>query len=529
MATTTTQEPGLQEVPKPRKSGPAPGTGGRPRTKPHVSPPPADTGSFWQWLDEIPKDDWQNLICYVWRTGPMIDLSNGGKPITIDKVAQPFDQMYMYKTHGSGSYRFDVCYAKPDGKERSRIRQAFETLVNLDYPPRVGMGEWIDDPRNKNWEWAKAGLVADDAKRTQDAAEKLTGIKNGNGQSKTEEISEILTLVDKIRGPKDDNSSMAVAVLKLLQDSQARVAEATDPAKQLNFSKTLLELIGNGGEKKEDANKDILLQFLVDELKESRKARAEQPNPLEAGMSFLKSAKEVFGESGLLGPPAAAAAVKADTTSVIVSTVGDILGRTVDKLGEYAPNIMALVSHLKDRDLQIAEIRARQGMNPDRPWEFQGSRTAPATRTINTQPQPTGPIITPPPAAQTAPVNAPPPAAPVMTPQLLFQKYNALLNAHFMTLIDKFKNETGFSMQDHLLDREGRNTFNQFREDATVDLLMGLVASNGQLKTIFTPPEKARQFFEELLSEPPPAGEAEDDDDDDEEDGDGPIGASQDV
>ena len=104
-----------------------------------------------------------------------------------------------------------------------------------------------------------------------------------------------------------------------------------------------------------------------------------------------------------------------------------------------------------------------------------------------------------------------------MTPQLLLQKYNAILNAHFMILIDKFKNEDGYRMQDHLLDREGRNTFNAFREDATVELLLGMVSANAQLKTIFTPPEKAGRFFEELLSEPPPAGEQEEEEDDEEE------------
>jgi hypothetical protein len=476
------------------------------RRLPKIGNPNA--GSNWEYIDSIADEQWKQLTCYVYRTAPVVDRQAAGKEISIDKLGQRFDMKEIINRHGSGRYKFILSYAPPSGGQWIRVRQFYETILDLNKPPRVALGEWIENPANKDWEWAEPLLRAEAVEREQTAAEKIAG-KSQPQQNAVEQLSDTIDLAQKLV-PKDNTSALLLELLKM-----------NDPSKHIALAKEFAAL--NNPAPREDGSMALLMKFLVDELKEMRAARASTPDPLETATKLLTGAKDLFGTLGM-GAPAAAAA-KSDTTSVIVSTVGDILGRTVDKLGEYAPNIMALVSHLKDRDLQIAEIRARQGMNPDRPWEFQGSRTAPATRTINTQPQPTGPIITPPPAAQTAPVNAPPPAAPVMTPQLLFQKYNALLNAHFMTLIDKFKNETGFSMQDHLLDREGRNTFNQFREDATVDLLMGLVASNGQLKTIFTPPEKARQFFEELLSEPPPAGEAEDDDDDDEEDGDGPIGA----
>ena len=92
-----------------------------------------------------------------------------------------------------------------------------------------------------------------------------------------------------------------------------------------------------------------------------------------------------------------------------------------------------------------------------------------------------------------------------MTPQTLFAKYQAMLNRNFQILQDKFQHEDGYAMQDHLLDREGRNNFLEFRADASVELLMGLVNSHPQLKQIFSPEEKARQFFTELLEEPPAA------------------------
>jgi len=521
MANTTVQEPqapqlvppaknGRGKAPKPQAEEAQPARSGKYRL---IGNPDAQT--FAEWLDSIGDDDWTRSFCYVYRAAPVTDRQSAGKPTHVDKIGAKFDLQEILKRHGSGRYRFDFCYVPRGTTKYERVAQEYETLLDMTRPPKVGLGEWTEAPANKDWAWAKPLLEAEEKDRTLKAAAAFTPPPQ-EVQSKTEELGELLELAEKLRGKDNNNAGLLIELIKM-----------NDPSKVLTLAKEIAS-VQNPGASKDDGAMALLMKFIMEELREARASRAAVADPLETATKLLTGAKDLFGTLGM-GAPATAAAAKADTTSVIVSTVGDILGRTVDKLGEYAPNIMALVSHLKDRDLQIAEIRARQGMNPDRPWEFQGSRTAPVTRTINTQPQPTGPIITPPPAAQTAPVNAPPPAAPVMTPQLLFQKYNALLNAHFVILIDKFKNETGFAMQDHLLDREGRNTFNQFREDSTVDLLMGLVASNGQLKTIFTPPEKARQFFEELLSEPPPAGEAEDDDDDDEEDGDGPIGASQDV
>ena len=495
MVTTTIQEPaGPQAVP-PVKTEPGKRPPGRPTKL--APPPPSEAGSFWEWIDSIPKDDWQNLICYVWRTGPFLNLSQtSGKPISLEKLAQPFDVTYMLKTHGSGGYRFDVCYTQPNGTEKKRIRQAYETIIDMRYPPRVPAGEWLDDPRNKDWAWAKPQLEAEEKDRVLRAAASLNGAPE-QAQSKTAELGELLELAEKLRGKGDNNAGLLVELIKM-----------NDPTKVLTLAKEIAAV--QNPAPKEDGAMGLLMKFLVDELKDMRQVRATAPDPLDTATKLLTGAKDLFGTLGM-GQAPAAAATNPDTASTVVSTVGDISGRVVDKLGDYTPGLIGLFTHLKDRDLQIAEIRVRQGMAPDRPWEFQGSRVAPVATAVQARPDPAAAPAAP------SPVSAPPPAPGVMTPQLLLQKYNAILNAHFMILIDKFKNEDGYRMQDHLLDREGRNTFNAFREDATVELLLGMVSANAQLKTIFTPPEKAGRFFEELLSEPPPAGEQEEEEDDEEE------------
>ena len=468
MATTTAQEPRLQEVPpaekEPKRKGPAPGTGGRPPGIVMKPTPPADTGSFWQWIGSIPKDDWQNLICYVWRTGPLVDLSGNGKPITIEKICQPFDSDYMLKTHGSGSYRFDVCHIKPDGTEQKRIRQAFETLMDLKYPPRVALGDWIDDPRNKNWEWAKPELEAAQQQRVQ--------ANVPQAQNKTAELKELLSLVGEIT-PKDNSTALLIELLR-----------QQDPTKMLGLAKEIAALNQTAAANGDGSMQMMFMKFLLEEMKEARQLRAQpQENPLKVATELLTGAKSLFENMGVGGP---SVPVKLDTGAVIVQQAGDVIGKIVDGLGQHVPSLIALFHHIKDRDLQIAQIAAARNMNPQRPFEYAGPTATPAVA----QSQPSAPA----PAAPSEPQQ--------MTVPVFFTKYQALLQRNLPFLTDHFSNEDGYVFQDHIIDREGRNQFNEIRKDASVDLLMQLVQGHPQLREMFHPPEKARQFFEEFLSDP---------------------------
>lgn len=488
MANTTLSEMPPPTAPPARKNGRA--------TKPEASEAPQKTSgvpvigdasarSNAEWLDSTTEDDWAHMIAYVWRCEPVTDRKSGGGPTSIDKITRKFDYADIRKMHGSGRYRFDISYIPPNGGKQTRIKQFYETIFSMEHPPMLPMGDWVDDPRNKDWAWAKPALEAAERERVLKAAAAFNGAPPAEPQSKTEELSELLELAEKLRG-KDGNAALLVELIKM-----------NDPTKVLTLAKEIAA-VQQPAPPREDAGTALLMKFLIEELRDSRQRNLNAPDPLETTTKLITGAKELFSNLGMGAAPAAAG--KVDTASVVVSTAGDIIGRVVDRLGEYAPSIIGLVQHLKDRDLQIAQIRAQQGMNTERPWEFQ-NRNPPPARTV----QPPAP----PPAA---PNNAPAPAPVAMTPQLLFQKYQAMLQSHFSILVDKFQNEDGFAMQDHLLDREGRRMFNQFRADATVDLLLGLVAANEQLKAIFTPQEKARQFFEELLSEPEPAGQTPEED-----------------
>lgn len=497
MATTTVQEPtGPQAVPPP-KAPEKRAHAGRP-PKPIAPPPSAEEGSFWEWLDSIPRDDWQNLICYVWRTGPFLNLSQtSGKPISLEKVAQPFDVNYMLKTHGSGGYRFDVCYSQPNGTEKKRIRQAYETIIDMRYPPRVPAGEWLDDPRNKEWAWCKPELEAAEKHRVLEAAAKLNGTAEPQ-QSKTEELSDMLDLVNKLK-PAEGNANTAL-LLELIK--------MNDPSKAFTLAKEIAGMAAPAPQNQDNSITAMLLKFLMEDRRALMDQRANAPDPLESATKLITGAKGLFEGMGMgLGGPAGNPG-KPDMATAVVSTIGDIIGKAVDQFGPYFPQVLGVIQHVKDRDYQIAQLAQQRNMDPQRPWAYQGPAQP-------QQQRPAPPVNAPPVnAAAPPPVNTPAPAPAPMTPQVLFQKYQQLFNRQFTALQHAFKHEDGFYMMDIAIEQEGRANWDEFRKDASVELLMGLVNAIPQLQQIFTPADEARAFFAELMSDPDAARPDQEDDED---------------
>jgi hypothetical protein len=484
MATTTSQPPaGPQPVPEVKRP-----VGRPPKPRPNglEAPAPGDEGSFWEWLDSIPRESWQNLICYVWRCGPLID-TGSGKPTTIAKIGQPFDSNFILETYGSGIYRFDVVEQPRAPSEKARcIRRVFENLLDMRYPPKVPAGSWMDDPRNKEWEWAKPAIEEDAAKRI--AANQP---QQSNGIVDT---LELFTKLQEISGGKAD-SSMTAVVLQMLQSNQEALRNYQDPTKQFTTLKGLMDMAGGG--KQQDSGMGMVLEIMRDELRATRAElaalRAQPPvNPV----AQLKETLGVLQDLGMNMPGGGNG--KAAGTGVTEAIV-DVAGRVIDKLGDAVPAIAAAYQFGKQKEAEIEQIKANAPKN--RPWEFGEGKPAPtavvpqpATSSPNTPPQ--------------APVEQGP-----MTAQRLFAKYAPLIGQIIPILVDHFQNSDGAAFQDWFIHRKGADTFNAFRADATPELLTEAVTSHPQLRMIFQPEDKVLNFFADLLAEP-----EEDEDDGDEED-----------
>lgn len=395
----------------------------------------------------------------------MTDRLAQGKPISLEKWGGKFDQQDVLNRHGSGRYRFDFCYIAPGSQKYVRIAQEFETILDLTKPPRVPLGEWIDNPANKDWEWAKPLLRAEEVEREQQAAEKIAG----KPQAPSNPVDQLKETIELAKGMLPADSSQAI-LLKLLEQS--------GPANMLTMAKQLAELRQPTGD-----NNNAMVMLLLDHL-----LKKENPAPVDPLETTTKLVQGVKGLLDGLGANSTAAAPKLDTGALIVQQTGDILGKAIEQFGPYVPAMIDLVRHVKDRDLQIAQVAAARGMNPARPWEFQGTAANPPTQA---QPAPiTAPAPTP------APQNQP------MTPQVFFAKHQALLGEVFPILKDKFDNESGYDLADWIIDRKGRDAYNTLRKDASVELLMQIAGAVPQLNAIFQPADEARAFFEDFLCDP---------------------------
>lgn len=419
-------------------------------------------GSNQEFLESITDKEWQNLTCYVYRTAPSIDRQAAGKEISIDKVGTKFDMKDILNRHGSGRYKFVLSYAPPSGGQWIRVRQWYETVFDMEKPPRVPLGDWLDNPANKDWEWCRPLLRAEEVIREQQAAEKIGG-KQQPQQNAVEQLKEAIELA---KGMMPGDNSQAI-LLKVLDQS--------GPAQMLTMAKNLAEL----RQPQTGTDNNAMVMLLLEHL-----LKKENPPPVDPLETTTKLIQGVKGLMEGIGAPAAAAPAKLDTGGLIVQQAGDILAKAIEQFGPYVPAAIDLFRHLKDRDLQIAQVAAARGMNPAKPWEYQPAQV----------PQAAQPIAAPQPVQQ--PENQP------MTPQVFFAKHQALLNEVFPILKDKFNNESGYDLADWIIDRKGRDAYFAIRKDATVDLLSTLVSAVPQLNQIFQPPAEARVFFEELLCDP---------------------------
>lgn len=418
-------------------------------------------GSNQEFLESITDKEWQNLTCYVYRTAPSIDRQAAGKEISIDKVGTKFDMKDIVNRHGSGRYKFVLSYAPPSGGQWIRVRQWYETVFDMEKPPRVPLGDWLDNPANKDWEWCRPLLRAEEVIREQQAAEKIGG-KQHPQQNAVEQLKETIELA---KGMLPGDSSQAI-LLKLLEQS--------GPAQMLTMAKDLAEL----RQPSSGTDNNAMVMLLLDHL-----LKKENPAPVDPLETTTKLIQGVKGLMEGIGAPTAAAP-KLETGALIVQQAGDILSKAIEQFGPYVPAMIDLVRHVKNTDLQIAQVSAARGMNPQRPWEYQG--------TPNNPPVQSTPIPPPPVPTENQP----------MTPQVFFAKHQVLLGEIFPLLKDKFDNETGYDLADWIIDRKGRDAYNTIRKDGTVELLMQIAAAVPQLNQIFQPADKAREFFEDFLCDP---------------------------
>lgn len=126
------------------------------RPKAGESPALQKQRTFFEKCREISNEDWGSRAnIHLYRLEPYTDRLRSGNVVFIMKYAEPIDEERILADHGSGRYRAMLSFRKPSAEKGDELDRIEFELLNTKFPPKVPKGEWVDDPRNKKWAWAR--------------------------------------------------------------------------------------------------------------------------------------------------------------------------------------------------------------------------------------------------------------------------------------------------------------------------------------------------------------------------------------
>jgi hypothetical protein len=115
-----------------------------------------NTPTFIETMNKVPKGDWgPRANIYLYRVEPVIDRTRSGDTKYINCYAEPINEDRIMGDYGSGRYKLILNFRKPGAATGDIIDSDYWDIMNMKYPPKIPLGEWTDDPRNKKWAWAK--------------------------------------------------------------------------------------------------------------------------------------------------------------------------------------------------------------------------------------------------------------------------------------------------------------------------------------------------------------------------------------
>jgi len=474
------------------KKEPAKNKGGRPRSpraKPEGESGDAEQDDdFFLNLKRVDPEEWtERLFMYLYRTAPLIDRKQtAGQHNNIEKISEPVDQNDIMLRHGSGGYkliliRYDPSAPRP--QQYKKVREKFFRIFNPKFPPKIPLGDWIDDPRNKDWEWAKRIMEA----------EQMTGQPQGNngaGGDATAMFQAAVSAVKELRPDATPDESISIARFAIEQMRENQKGGGDTNALVGTLVTALITAITNRPAAA-PAGPDPATTMLLDELKHARNEAAEERKfarelmlKQQNGGGLKDKLEELQLLKGLTGffrnAPAAPAAES----------------NWIQELGSKAIDALPLV------------VSAMTRTPPTRPAI--PATATPATANPNT--------ATPAGDAQSQPEENPETMI-----GLINNQYGHMFDTIVPQLVDQFQRGlTGMDFRDWLCDEYGAATWRTLKAMHT-ETLLGVLdlrkkeAPDNIIRELLaklTPRDKVAAFIEEFKSdeESPNAGEDDDDD-----------------
>ena len=435
----------------------------------------ASTQDFWVKLANYTATDWEHLLAYLYRTAPTIDRRGNGRAINLRRYSKPFDKETIKLDEGSGGYRVDLLRRNQVSGKYRRIGQDYFEILDMDHPPRVPLGDWIDDPENQVWQWAKNKLQV----AAQQAAHP--------GMDPTQIMKETWSMAEKFMGNNNNgDASMQAEFIKQIGAMQKTMMEANSPERLV----ALVKLIAPGA-----PATDPVLTEILKEMRADQKAMREELQAIKTAPARKSIIEEIIELEPVidrfrkvLNPLGAAAAAAGPP---------DFWANVADKaVDQIAPLIPVLIA-------KWGGPKVEEEDDASKPWP---GVAPPHARKENTAP---------PPAAAAAP-GAPGTtagAAPNATAdeqkmrdqfRAIMEKWRPHLNLITAMLVDFYKRGlTGYHFRDWHIEGYGRIAWNDLKQDLGAEALTNLLMANEQIsKQLGGDIERVRPFVNSWFIEP---------------------------
>src|SRR5208337_883381 len=250
--------------------------------------PDASQESFFEQLSGLTQVDWESHLLYVYQWEPIVDLTKGGKENKYRKLyTAAVSEEQLKKKLGSGTYNLKLNQLNQATRKEKTVRQINVNIFDPDYPPNLPPGGWLDDPRNKEWAWAKPLIEKKWAAPV--AAAAPAGVPEYMVQFMNEVRSELNRRPDLTSNTKDQLMGSIVTILPALLQQQNT---ANDPSKMIEALVKAKEMIAPApvAPPKEDT---ALMTFVLAQL-----TRLQESNDKLVGIILTQKA----AESKQLGP-----------------------------------------------------------------------------------------------------------------------------------------------------------------------------------------------------------------------------------
>jgi hypothetical protein len=246
---------------------------------------------FFRRVAAVNRDDWGTRYkIKVYRLAPIIDRLRGSENKYICIYEEPITEEKIKHDHGSGRYRLYLSCKSPANKEEKEVDRIEFDILDMNFPPKVPPGEWVEDSRNKPWAWAKPKMPGEEIAAAATASGNMLEAVQvlGDLQDRAEERAR--DRIEAGRPQSWDPAAQLTAVANVARDmATALKATPENPipafiSEQMSAMRTELA----DARRRTDA--------LMDRLLDNAKAPQQQNGPLSTIKELVSGIKDLLPE-----------------------------------------------------------------------------------------------------------------------------------------------------------------------------------------------------------------------------------------